>query len=143
MSASQLQTGSTGDEVRDLQEILLALGYDIGAADGAFGPSTERAVVAIQSSAGITADGIVGPSTWQAIDEADRSEPTLEAGASGPSVRRAQSVLARHGYDVGAVDGTFGPDTAAGVKALQRGTGLTEDGIVGASTWAQIGALDG
>ena len=34
-----------------------------------------------------------------------------------------------------AVDGVFGPETLAAVKALQRTFGLNEDGIVGVRTW--------
>ena len=38
-----VRRGSTGQEVQDLQNILIKLGYNIGAttADGNFGPATE------------------------------------------------------------------------------------------------------
>ena len=64
-----LQTGSTGDEVRDLQQTLSALGYPLEA-DGIFGRGTEHAVRAFQSDHGLPADGIVGPITLGAIAKA-------------------------------------------------------------------------
>ena len=36
------------------------------------------------------------------------------------------------------VDGIFGADTLAAVKAFQRDQGLNADGIVGAATWAAL-----
>jgi Putative peptidoglycan binding domain len=65
-----LQSGDSGDEVMRLQEALAALGYDVGEADGAFGPSTEEAVRQFQADSGITADGVAGPQTLQAINDA-------------------------------------------------------------------------
>jgi len=53
-----LKVGSTGNEVKQLQE---KLGLT---ADGSFGPGTERAVKSWQTSNGITADGVVGDGTW-------------------------------------------------------------------------------
>jgi len=56
-----LKVGSTGDLVKKLQE---KLGQ---AADGNFGPGTEKAVKEWQSKNGLTADGIVGPATLAKI----------------------------------------------------------------------------
>ncbi len=53
-----LRQGSRGREVRVLQA---QLGI---AADGIFGPDTERAVRAFQAAHGLTVDGVVGPATW-------------------------------------------------------------------------------
>ena len=53
-----LKVGSKGNEVKQLQE---KLGL---AADGSFGPGTEKAVKAWQSANGLTADGLVGDGTW-------------------------------------------------------------------------------
>lgn len=54
-----LARGSTGDEVKNLQEFLLV--------DGVFGTATENAVKAFQRQHGISPDGIVGPYTWREI----------------------------------------------------------------------------
>ena len=53
-----LRVGSTGDDVKKLQELL---GVDV---IGKFGPKTEAAVKGWQSANGLTADGVVGPNTW-------------------------------------------------------------------------------
>jgi len=72
-----VKRGDRGDAVRQVQEAL-----DI-AADGVFGPQTERAVRRFQKRKGLTVDGIVGPATRDALG--------LEPFASG-SVRRSSSV---------------------------------------------------
>jgi peptidoglycan/xylan/chitin deacetylase (PgdA/CDA1 family)/lysozyme family protein len=64
-----LRRGSTGSEVKELQEILIKLGYAPGPIDGRFGPSTEKAVKAFQANNNLVVDGIVGPKTWAAIDK--------------------------------------------------------------------------
>ena len=56
-----LRRGDRGAEVAALQR---ALGI---AADGAFGPATDRAVRAFQRAKGLAADGIVGPRTRAAL----------------------------------------------------------------------------
>jgi putative chitinase len=53
-----LKNGSKGDDVKKLQE---KLGL---AADGSFGPGTEKKVKEWQTANGLTADGIVGDGTW-------------------------------------------------------------------------------
>lgn len=66
-----LKKGSQGEDVRALQEMLTAMGYDVGAkngkADGIFGPKTETAVKAFQSRNGLAATGIADPETLDAI----------------------------------------------------------------------------
>lgn len=54
-----------GDDVRAIQERLLALGYyQVGSADGIFGPQTEQAVLSFQRTNKLDVDGIVGPQTY-------------------------------------------------------------------------------
>lgn len=59
-----LRKGSSGEEVKKLQELLNGLGFDCGVADGKFGEKTRAAVVAYQTEKGLIADGIVGNATW-------------------------------------------------------------------------------
>lgn len=64
-----LQKGSTGAEVKILQEFLIKNDYLVGTADGAFGAKTASAVMAFQKDYKLTADGIVGPSARKVINE--------------------------------------------------------------------------
>ncbi len=65
-----LRLGDQGENVRELQLALNDLGYNAGEADGVFGQTTQNAVVAFQSDAGLSADGVVGPQTAAAINNA-------------------------------------------------------------------------
>ena len=68
-----LRKGSEGVNVRELQERLIALGYDCGTkgADGKFGAKTEEAVKEFQRKHGLKVDGIAGENTWAELDKAD------------------------------------------------------------------------
>jgi g-D-glutamyl-meso-diaminopimelate peptidase len=60
---------------------------------------------------------------------------TLTLGSRGPNVKLIQSLLARIGYNTGAIDGVFGSQTRTAVIEFQRDNGLVPDGIVGPATW--------
>src|SRR4051794_22907746 len=124
MAEPLLKKGSTGEAVKQLQQALKDLGYDVGAVDGQFGAKTEQAVKAFQHARGIAADGIVGDITWVNIDEADMSNPTIKKGSKGNPVRRAQKRLTLGGWDTGGVDGIFGASTERAVKRFQHDNGL-------------------
>ncbi len=69
-----LGEGSTGDDVTELQKILIAAGYlKIGAPTGYFGPLTLAAVKLYQAAHGIPQTGFVGPLTRAALN----ATPTL------------------------------------------------------------------
>ncbi|NJM63854.1 MAG: peptidoglycan-binding protein [Oscillatoriales cyanobacterium RU_3_3] len=51
-----------GEDVRQVQQALIAAGFDIEA-DGIFGKGTDRAVRQFQQQKGLTVDGIVGDET--------------------------------------------------------------------------------
>ncbi len=55
--------GSTGSEVRSIQQKLSSLGYYKGSIDGIYGQGTKSAVTSFQRNCGITADGICGNQT--------------------------------------------------------------------------------
>lgn len=69
---SSLQSGSSGQSVRQLQYMLNVVSEFVSsiptvAEDGIFGAATQAAVRAFQKFAGLTVDGIVGPATWNAL----------------------------------------------------------------------------
>ena len=67
-----LSIGDTGEDVRELQEWLVKLGYNVGSKgpDGDFGSKTYAAVIDFQRKHDLDDDGIVGPLTKKAIKEA-------------------------------------------------------------------------
>lgn len=57
----------TGDERRELQELLTRSGYDTGPVDGMVGPMTRRAIRAYQADRGLPADGYANPALLDAL----------------------------------------------------------------------------
>src|SRR5688572_23497804 len=72
-----LKLGSSGPDVKALQQKLKDLGFDPNGVDGNFGPGTDKAVRAFQQANGLGVDGNVGPGTLAALDAA--------GGAASPS----------------------------------------------------------
>ena len=62
----------------------------------------------------------------------------LKKGSKGEQVKTLQRLLTAMGYPCGVVDGSFGNNTLAGVKAFQRGNKLAVDGYVGPATWTAL-----
>ena len=68
----EVKTGSSGDAVRGVQEVIKFHDQSGGEAtpveiDGIFGPRTDAWVRGFQTAVGTTSDGIVGPITWRAL----------------------------------------------------------------------------
>ena len=67
---------------------------------------------------------------------------TLRKGSEGEDVRALQDMLNAFGpYGGLEVDGVYGRETEASVRALQGDNGLTPDGITGPKTWAKLEEL--
>lgn len=66
--------------------------------------------------------------------------PLLRYGDKGECVRSAQLLLIGRGYSCGrcGADGEIGQDTYNAIIAFQRASGLQQDGIIGALTWARL-----
>jgi len=141
MAEPILKRGSKGQDVKDLQEALLELDFKPGEADGEFGVYTESAVKAFQKWTTLSADGIVGPETWEKLDDAEKSDPTLREGSTGVAVRGLQRRLIAAGFGIDDVDGRFGAQTQAAVRAFQERHELDVDGIAGPQTWERLNAL--
>jgi N-acetylmuramoyl-L-alanine amidase len=103
-----------GDDVRELQRKLNALGFDASREDGIFGERTDRAAREFQLNTGAEADGIVGPDTFEAFG---RLRPDPEA-ASRAIVREAASL--REGRSL-----------IGAVIAIDGGHGMADPGAAG------------
>ena len=149
--STTLKKGSTGSEVKKLQERLKELGYLKGSADGDFGDATENAVKNFQLQNGLTVDGVAGSSTLNKVYSATAKKApsttatntpkpdsttasSLKKGSTGSEVRKMQKRLIELGYLSGSADGDFGDATEDAVKAFQRRNGLTVDGKAGTAT---------
>ena len=141
MAEPTLKRGSEGQDVKDLQAALIELAFKPGEVDGVFGVFTESAAKAFQTWAGVTYDGVVGPATWQKLDGADQSDPTLRNGDKAIAVRGLQRRLIDAGYEIDEIDGHFGAQTEAAVKAFQERSELDIDGVVGPQTWERLNAI--
>ena len=84
-----LKQGSSGPDVKDLQQKLKDLGFDPNGVDGNFGPGTRDAVIAFQQSKGLQADGIAGPATLAAVDSAGASDGATTAAANDDAATNA------------------------------------------------------
>lgn len=66
------------------------------------------------------------------------STATISLGSRGEAVKDAQCLLKDKGFNPGATDGIFGPNTRNAVINFQRSRGLVADGIVGPHTWSRL-----
>lgn len=83
-----LMRGSSGEAVRDLQQMLMDMYILNDKADGVFGAKTETAVMAYQQQAGLGADGIVWPQTLdQLILDWQRAMGYAPAPSESPALR--------------------------------------------------------
>jgi len=144
-----LRLGSSGKQVKTMQNRLIVLGYLTGEADGDFDAATEDAVKAFQDRNNIYDDGVAGPETLTRLYSSSArkaSSPaahlgSLSQGAQGSAVRSLQRDLKTLGYYNGSIDGDYGSGTFEAVKAFQRANGLTVDGKAGKATLNKISAL--
>lgn len=161
--AEQLQLGDTGIGVATVQHYLMVLAtFDTSlpmtVVNGTFDAQTEAAVRAFQEQQGLTVDGVVGRETWNALvtayDRTIASLPPLSEedvneiypgrfltpGQEGDNVRVMQEFLARAAelrdfMPPVTVDGIYGSQTEAAVRAAQAWAGIPQNGVVGPVTW--------
>ena len=67
IAAAAYKFGSSGDQVKEIQQRLKDWGYYKGKVDGKYGKETENAVIAFQKKHGISIDGIVGNQTAEKL----------------------------------------------------------------------------
>lgn len=140
-----LREGSSGDDVKSVQSRLKALGYYTGTVDGNYGTGTMAAVASFQLRNNLSADGVAGKRTYKKLYSSDAlaaistptSTPTtgvtrptrlLYSGCTGDDVKSVQQRLKDLGYLTDKVDGKYGANTVAAMRAFQLRNGLTGSG---------------
>ncbi len=164
-----LGLGSRGPAVAQVQQAIIAMGWPlVRGADGVFGPSTQRALMAIQRANGLKVTGatniatarllgLLGPTqtSTQAPAPAQSAAPATAAqpaasGATaagyptydehGARVVALQSALVAAGVVVrGGTDGVFGSGTLNALLAFQRAKALPATGKVDPATGSALG----
>jgi putative chitinase len=82
---STLRQGSRGEDVAQQQRQLKAAGFNPGRVDGIFGPKTEAAVKAFQSTRGLNSDGIIGSKTRDAFSGGSAAQKPGNPSVTGPA----------------------------------------------------------
>jgi len=124
-----------------LQVGLRAHGLNPGPVDGVHGPQTRRALLSFQRKRGLVCDGKLDRKTRRALGSRGRpllGQRQLVVGAVGWDVAVLEFRLRRHGLPARAVDGRFGPATAAALRRYQRSRSLHPDGIAGPNTYRAL-----
>ncbi len=162
-----LKLGSSGTQVKQLQEALKTLGFYTGKINSSFDNATRLAVASFQKENKLTVDGIAGKKTLTRLYSGTAvaaptatpkptAIPKVKATATpkpgtvlgtaalrlkdtGTRVKQLQQALITLGYlPKGSDDGIFGPKTYNAVRAFQKAGRLTVDGIAGKITLAGI-----
>ena len=122
-----LAAGAEGTELRTVQERLLALGYEIGPADGILGEKTTAAVLLAQTllaeqGFNVTPTGIPDKMTADliALEENASLLRTLLKGSRGTRVKEAQQKLINLNLLRDSADGKYGANTEAAVTAFEK-----------------------
>ena len=69
----------------------------------------------------------------------DANGKVSTAPATDSTVRSAQAALNLQGYDTGAVDGQWGPNTQSAVRRFQAERGLSQSGTLDGATLSALG----
>lgn len=123
--------GSRGEAVKEIQEMLIKLGYSCGngEADGIFGLDTKKAVQNFQKDNGLDVDGIVGQATLSKLKELSNKNTDYKAGdvvEITATILNVRSIASINGVVVG---------------GLSKGTEVTLTQI--SNSWGKITSPNG
>ncbi len=149
-----LNKGSSGKEVKALQQVLKELKYLSGTVDGEFGNQTETAVKACQKKNGLSETGMADKALQTLLYEnkpinasgkavkAMTLPPidgvTIREGNMGDAVEKLQERLKALGYYTGSISGVYAGDTITAIKAFQKKNNLVSDGLAGSATQSKL-----
>ena len=142
---TELGTGTTGSQVRALQEALTELGFYTNTIDSKFGSGTKTAVLAFEKKNGLTQDGVADvalqllmfegkPKNYKGYRKTIKALPmisgmTIQSGNTGELVEKLQTRLLALGYYAGEINGICDKATVTALKAFQTKMTITADGI--------------
>lgn len=117
-----LRQGSTGDDVKQLQEFLKTFTntFPEGSIDGNFGPLTKAAVKEFQKQNGIGSDAIVGPKTQNKLNVLTAAIPAVT-----PCINCQQTTVSTTPPVVQVTPLNISPDTGISATTIAGCTGTT------------------
>lgn len=121
----QLQNGSSGSDVKKLQQSLVAAGYDVGTAgvDGIYGNATAAAVKKYQQDKGLAVDGIAGEQTlgslYGSANQGSQPQQTQPQTTTQPQAGTQKPDYSQYAYDP-AADQAYQQALAALQQAQQQ-----------------------
>lgn len=139
--AETIKYGDEGTDVKHIQSLLKQYGYYTEKKlSGVFDKITLNAVKQFQKYNKLTVDGKVGEKTlfYLETEEIAQYAPVKDETGNKGEVKYIQDYLKEYEYYTGNIDGIYGPNTKAAVKAFQTANGLKADGIVGPDTLAKL-----
>lgn len=115
-----------------------------GTAAGATGGAVVGAAVGgpVGALVGAGVGGYAGHYEYDKLPLGNAHATGAPAATASADVRAAQQALNDRGYDAGAVDGVFGPQTETAIRSFQQTQGLPQTGTLDSATLAALGVAD-
>jgi peptidoglycan hydrolase-like protein with peptidoglycan-binding domain len=142
LSAVEARGTITGPWPRQDREVTLqaqrqlkALGFNPGAIDGNFGPQTNAALREYQRAYRLPQTGRLDEATVRSLlPERFQPSPAPTTLSNREVILQAQRKLKALGFDPGATDGDFGPQTEVALREYQRAYRLPQTGALDEAT---------
>lgn len=135
-------------DVKELQLLLIKLGYSPGQADGIAGPTTRAAIMAYELDKGLLQTGIADRALLDVLR--GKSKIPVRHGQTNMLVKNSQELisalqkaLTKLGYNTGTADGIMGPLTRRRIRAFERDQKLEITGRISGRLVAAINRAQG
>ena len=147
VGAPRVEAVAASPVVVEVQQLLIAQGYEPGAVDGLFGTRTGNAIRSYQADQGIAVTGEISEPLLVLLRQtaALPASPNGGLAAEGMQLLAVQTALNQIGYGPIAANGMMSDETARAVRGFQLEYGLTITGRVDQPTIDRliaIGALE-
>lgn len=121
--------------VEEVQTLLKIYGYSPGTPDGVLGLRTRNAIEKFQKDHGLKPSRFVDDETWEKLSVFKKNGLLIEGEVN---IRLVQEILEKAGYDVGGVDGNYGPKSKKALEQFQTVNKLKVDGKIGYKTLSAL-----